>query len=169
MKLSPLQLEHSHFLGLSLISLDFKYGADEAQRGYPEVPESLVETSVELGMPAKADSETRRFILKIGVTSGKDTPEGFPYKFAAQIEGIFSINHEGDLEERKRMVVINGGSMLYGIVREQILTMSLRHKNGPLLLPSLDFRCLSPVSAQLEREKPKSAPRSAKPKRTNKS
>jgi len=63
------------------------------------------------------------------------------------------------------MVVINGGSMLFGIVREQILALSLRHKNGPLLLPALDFRGLGPVDSEPPSKSPTRRKRSAPAKR----
>lgn len=149
MKRSPLQLLHSHFAGLSLVALDVAPDSSDANTGaYPEVPEDAVETKVELGMPTCDADDPHQFLLRIGISSTKSLPSAFPYRFAAQIEGIFRIEHDGDLNERKRLVLVNGGSMLFGIVREQILILSLRHKNGPLLLPSLDFRGLVPSAEQ---------------------
>lgn len=149
MKRSPLQLMHSHFAGLSLVALDVAPESSDANTSaYPEVPEGAVDTKVELGMPASDADDPHQFLLRIGVSSAKSLPTAFPYRFAAQIEGVFRIEHDGDLNDRKRLVLVNGGSMLFGIVREQILTLSLRHKNGPLLLPSLDFRGLVPSSEE---------------------
>ncbi|HRI56303.1 MAG TPA: hypothetical protein PK170_04315 [Anaerolineae bacterium] len=62
------------------------------------------------------------------------------------MEGIFHIDHAGPLDERKRLVVINGASMLFGAIREQLLSLSGRHKFGPFLLPSLNFANLTPAT-----------------------
>lgn len=37
-------------------------------------------------------------------------------------------------------------SMLYSAVRNQLLTLSARHKYGPMMLPSVDFRPITPKS-----------------------
>lgn len=165
MKLSPLQLEHSHFTGLSLVAVDIEPEAEENEQLYPAIPEGVLETTVELGLPSSSRGDAHRFLVKVGVNTRKELPKGFPYRFATQIEGIFTIDHDGDIEERKRMVVINGGSMLFGIVREQILALSLRHKNGPLLLPALDFRGLGPVDSEPPSKSPTRRKRSAPAKR----
>ncbi len=153
MKASPLQLTHSHFSGLSIVALDVEpelIGNNGSI--YPDMPSEALEVTVELGYPGDAGDAPHEFLVKVGISSSKSLPDGFPYRFAAQIEGIFTIDHDGDFEERKRMIVINGGSMLFGIVREQILALSLRHKNGPLLLPSLDFRDLGPTDDETPEE-----------------
>lgn len=146
MKPSPLQLTHSHFSGLSIVALDVEpelIGNNGSI--YPDIPRDALEIRVELGYSGDAKDAPHEFLVKVGISSSESLPDNFPYRFAAQIEGIFTIDHDGDFDERKRMIVINGGSMLFGIVREQILALSLRHKNGPLLLPSLDFRGLGPT------------------------
>ncbi|HRQ59172.1 MAG TPA: hypothetical protein PLN31_17290 [Azoarcus taiwanensis] len=145
MKLSPLQLLHSQFLGISIVAR--KVNLDTLMAGsdmYPAISGEQVESRIELGLPD--EGEANQFVVKVSVHTVKELPDNFPYQFAMQIEGIFRIDHDGDPEERKRLVVINGGSMLTGIVREQLLALTLRHKNGPLLLPSFDLRGLSPAS-----------------------
>ena len=37
-------------------------------------------------------------------------------------------------------------SMLYYAVRDQLLTLSARHKYAPMMLPSVDFRPITPKS-----------------------
>ncbi len=146
MKRSPLQLVHSHFSALSLVAIDLDPESEEGEQLYPDVPEDVLETTIELGLPTSAGADPSHFLVKIGVMTRNELPKGFPYRLATQIEGVFVIDDDSDIDVRKRLVVINGGSMLFGIVREQVLALSLRHKNGPLLLPSLDFRGLGPAA-----------------------
>ena len=51
---------------------------------------------------------------------------------------------------RGRLVAINGASILYGAMREHLLTLSARHRHGPVLLPCLDFRGLAPRGAGVD-------------------
>lgn len=142
MKLSPLQMLHSQYEGISLVAVDMDL-PDAAPEGnpYPEIKGEHINTDVVMGVPPD-EEEPSRFVIKLSVDNLKTRPESFPYMFAAKIEGIFSIDHDGDLDERQRMVVINGTAMLYGMIREQFLLLSSRHKHGPMQLPSLDFRVL---------------------------
>ena len=59
-------------------------------------------------------------------------------------------DHDGALDERRRLVAINGASILYGAMREHLLTLSARHRHGPVLLPCLDFRGLAPRGAGVD-------------------
>jgi len=142
MKLSPLQMVHSQFEGISLIAVEMEMpDLDTNGAPYPEIKGEHINTEVILGTPPD-ESEPTRFSIKLSIDNLKVRPDDFPYMFAAKIEGIFNIDHDGDFTERKRMVVINGTAMLYGLIREQFLMLSSRHKHGPMQLPSLDFRVL---------------------------
>lgn len=155
MRTSPLQLQHSQFAGLSLIASE--QSAETSETFYP--PINADDIKVEINVGVLADEPARgEYMLTIGVSNGEPPPT-FPYRFAARIEGFFEIKSEEPKDDRKRLAVINGASMLYGIIREQLLNLSHRHKNGPLLLPSLDFRPLK------ERQKDE-APAAPKPKST---
>ncbi len=152
MKLSPLQLVHSQFTAISVISKEMaQMEPSSADSPYPDVTEHDIKTEITLGLPDDSVDPHDFFIL-LGISSTDEDAKTIPYRFAAKIEAVFRFDHDGGIEERKRIVVINGASMLYGIIREQILTLTMRQKNGPLLLPSLDFRALS---EQSRKEKPK--------------
>ena len=86
--------------------------------------------------------------LKLEHTTRADSV--FPYSFLIEAEGLFAIDHDGALDERRRLVAINGASILYGAMREHLLTLSARHRHGPVLLPCLDFRGLAPRGAGVD-------------------
>jgi len=169
MKLSPLQLLHSHFTTVSIIAKEEVTSevSEESGAQYPKVLGSDVVTEVTLGVPDD-ENDPHQFVVKLGVSSNTDANASIPYRFAVQMEGIFEIEHDGTMEERTRLVVINGASMLFGSIREQSLTLTSRHKHGPLLLPSLDFRSLGPEPesepAENVRKSPEKKPISRKPK-----
>jgi preprotein translocase subunit SecB len=144
MKLSPLQLLHSQYTAISLFAREIPSPpADRPSACYPAASTESFTTKIELGMP-EGEEDPHHFMVSLAVSSEKELPDDFPYQFAVLLEGEFHIDHDGDLEERTRLVVINGASMLFGVIREQLLSLTLRHKNGPLMLPSLDLRALGP-------------------------
>lgn len=147
MKLSPLQLEHSQFTAFSVVVNKLPSSNDEVLEGsYPAITPADISTKIELGIVE--DPENNKFIVTVGVNSTEEAVSSLPYRFAVQMEGFFTLESEEDIELRKRLVVINGASMLFGTIREHLLSMTLRHKNGPIFLPSLDFRALN----ELKRE-----------------
>lgn len=143
MKLSPLQLRHYHFVKLCLEArADIELVSREvANELYPPVHDVDLNPEVSLAR-FEDDPDAKDFALTLSVTNNKEPGESFPYLFNAIIEGLFTIDHQGDPEERERLVVINGASILFGAIREQLLTLSLRHRYGPMLLPCLNFRGL---------------------------
>jgi len=166
MKLSPLQLVQSHFTAFSIVSRDIDQEVVAANLDpYPPVSPDQIETRVQLGLP-EGEDDPRQFLVKVGISTAKELPEDFPYKFAVQIEGIFDIEDDGDREDRERLVVINGGSMLVGIIREQLLSLTLRHKHGPLQLPALDFRALRPEKKLSATPEPKEKSKRIRRKKT---
>lgn len=78
--------------------------------------------------------------LRITYEAPEDQP--FPYVLSVEAEGFFSIDlaEQERPEEREREAAMEGAGYLYLAIREQILTLSSRHKFGPMLLPDRAFR-----------------------------
>lgn len=145
MKLSELNLIHSHFNAFSVVADKSYVEPTENQVSpYPEISTDDIFAKVELGTPDEAGVKQYVVTLGVGTTKTDKEPNPLPYRFAAQIEGFFTISSDDTPDIQERITVVNGASMLYGIVKEHLLTITMRHRNGPLLLPSLDFRALSP-------------------------
>ena len=62
------------------------------------------------------------------------------YSGTIEMEGAFEIHPDFDSEKVEELVKMNGGALLYGAVREMIMMITSRCKNGPLDLPSVDAR-----------------------------
>jgi preprotein translocase subunit SecB len=156
MKLSPLQVKHYHFTALSVMArpdVDIEK-LDYGSEPYPPTEEANIRVEVSLGEPS-GESDPHQFVINLNITCNPGEQSHFPYLFAASLEGVFTINHEGDLEERKRLVVCNGASMLYGAAREQLLSLTARHRYGPMLLPAANFNGLAPAAELNEKKPPK--------------
>ena len=67
--------------------------------------------------------------------------ENAPYLGEVVVVGMFDLNSEFPEASAVEMVSMNGGSILYGTVREILSNISSRGIHGPILLPTLDARC----------------------------
>lgn len=142
MNRSLLQLKHYHFITLALSAReDFNPARLAGSEGpYPDFESIQLEPVVSLFSNEEA-GECGPYLLRLAVAYEPEADE-FPYSFEAVVEGVFELAKEAEIVDYKKIVVINGASMLYSAAREQLVTLSGRHLYGPMLLPSLDFRHL---------------------------
>lgn len=76
--------------------------------------------------------------LKI-VFGGHESSEA-NYSGHIEFEGIFDVHPEFPAEKTEDLVRMNGGAILYGAIRELILTLSSRSQHGPYEMPTIDAR-----------------------------
>lgn len=151
MKLSPLQVKHYHFTELSVMARpDIEIGKlDYGSEPYPPMDEANLQADISLGKP-DGESDPHQFVVFLAISGCPGKDSHFPYLFAAKLEGVFTIDHDSDIEERERLVVCNGASILYSAAREQLLSLTARHKYGPMLLPTANFNGLFPAAERAE-------------------
>ena len=131
MKQSPLHLTDYFVTDLHL-SANPKFDAKQ------EVLLNLEDFQV--GFEAASASENKRqwqIVLKLKHQPAAEA--NVPYRFAAEMVGVF-ILLEGYPEDCiERMVKTNGPSMLYGVLREVIRDATARGPYPALILPSTSF------------------------------
>ena len=146
MQLSPLQLLKYTFDGVSVMPVD-GYVAD------PNFPPELVffpgklaisaETGLQQLNEEKSYSDfTVLLKLRVGPKEGNQAP----YQVQASISGVVRMHlsqADGQAEERRKRALVNGVSLLYGVIREMVSNITSRSVNGQLLLPSLSFADLA--------------------------
>lgn len=140
MRPSPVRLEHYHLTALSLTHVeDYTPSFDEGL--YPRFTNAEFSIGVRLG---EADGEAdRQFLVHLDLAAKPKANANFPYQFALGGDAIVSFHGlDSDLEKVRNLVLVNGASMLYGALREVLLSLSSRFPNGPIMLPSADFRDL---------------------------
>lgn len=90
-----------------------------------------------------------------------------PYKIDVAAEGLILIpkgaEQVGDPED---LAAVNGASMLWGAIREQVTTITSRMRAGPVVMPSMNFHDLKKANG----EQPPAVPaaQAAKARRSNK-
>lgn len=92
-----------------------------------------------------------RVEVSLEIKSGKNKP--FAYEGRVTAAGFFEVAAGFAEEEMAKFVAINGTSLVYGIIREMVLTVTSRSEKGELVLPTADFRNLSPEDGPSPRKK----------------
>jgi preprotein translocase subunit SecB len=63
------------------------------------------------------------------------------------VVGVFTLAADFPPEKASDMVHMNGGAILFGIVRELLSSISARGVHGGIVLPTVDARCFLPQPA----------------------
>lgn len=103
-----------------------------------------VSASINFGVPRGKRQQGKRppFAVRLTVRVEPSEDEGkrqFPYRIEVGIQGFFFVIHSKDEADAQRLALVNGTSMLYGVIREIVLSNTLRFAAGPLMLPSVHF------------------------------
>lgn len=151
MKLSPLQLANYRIIELS-VAARTEFDSDQA------VSESICnELSALLDFHHDVESEseeTTAWNTSLLLEFNPAKKDNSPYEFRVGLVGFFRCakNLPPGLDA-ERMVGINGTSVLYGIVRELIQSLTEKALWGSLILPTMsftDFREMLPDANSFE-------------------
>jgi len=91
--------------------------------------------------PDDENSSLSNVLITLRIILDGDGENPPPYLVDVKCVGYFTISKAAfpDLEKRYDVAVVNGASLLYGAIREQILNTTLRMWYGELLLPAVTF------------------------------
>ena len=165
MQLSPLQLLEYMFDGISVMPLE---GYEPEEKFSPSLvffPGKLAmsaDTGVVLLLEEKKYSD---FGVKLTLRVGPKDDSEAPYRVEIAVRGVVCMHltqDTGQAEERRVRALVNGVSLLYGVVREMVTNITARSIHGQMLLPSLNFSDLAlhkPEEVQVvEKAKAKKTP-----------
>lgn len=169
MQLSPLQLLEYTFEGFS-VSLTPGYDNTKRDPSAVVAPSNMtVETEAGIADIQDKDAYSDyavKLILKVTPAEAASAP----YSLGVAVRGTFRMHQMGDeknLADRKERSLVNGISILYGVAREMVTTVTSRSAHGQMLLPTLNFSSLAQASSTAIPVGPQSKPPRAK--RTGKS
>ena len=125
--LSPLQLKGHRFTSLELHS-------------HPKgLSQGAVEVSTQLGWARLAESPND-WRVTLRVSFGPADPKTpAPYHGTTEIVGLFTVDPAWPAAKTEELVRVNGASLLYGAIRETLLTLTTRATHGEFLMPTLSF------------------------------
>lgn len=175
MKASPVQLMQLMF---KHVRVDF-----DPEHQAPQVINPLTEvftfegvslfSEVGIGEADMNHERGRVYVVELrAVVDNAPNPETInqrfaPYKIDVAAEGLILIpkgaEQVGDPED---LAAVNGASMLWGAIREQVTTITSRMRAGPVVMPSMNFHDLKKANGELQPAAP--AAQAAKTRRSNK-
>ena len=107
------------------VSLQSEIGIGEAEMNHERGKLYFVELRAVVDNEPNPDSTKQNFA---------------PYKIDVAVEGLILIPKGADsLGDAEDLAVVNGASLLWGAVREQVLTITSRMRGGPVVMPSMNF------------------------------
>lgn len=140
MRASPLQLKHLLFTKV-IVDPEVPFEeADKFKHGEFSFEGVVFDVHLATALAAGQEDEPHDFMIKlsVGISNKKDTHA--PYKIDIGVVGLFAVSDVIPIEDRNNIVTVNGASVLYGAIREQVATLTSRSYLGSMVLPTMDFR-----------------------------
>lgn len=146
MQLSPLQLLEYTFDGISVMPVEGYVADPEFSTGLVFFPGKLA-LSADTGLALLTEeSSYSDFGVRLTLRVGPKEDSLAPYQIQVSVRGVVRMHltqANGQAEERRVRALVNGVSLLYGVVREMVSNITSRSAHGQLLLPSLSFADLA--------------------------
>lgn len=147
MQPSPLQLLQCCFESVNVVAVpDF----DNSQRdpAYVFNPTGMQMTSETAVQDLEGGNEWSDYAIRFVVGFEPKEPNATPYRGQLVMQGVVRMHGAKTLLERKQLAVVNGVSLMYGVARDMVCTLTSRGVHGQMLLPTLNFRSLADSVAQ---------------------
>lgn len=139
MQLSPLQLKRYTFNNVNISAIEpVEQGSTDNSTSNCEDNVEF-KTSLSYGIGAGQEENPKDFAVKLGITVDSAPGCRVPYRIDISITGFFEASEAIALEKRRDIAMVNGASLLLGVIRDQILTLTLKMALGPFLLPTMNF------------------------------
>lgn len=127
--LPPLQLESYFFPQIKVVAQnDFQQNEKEETCFDLNVQKAIAETAV---------NDTYQVGINIKVTNAEDKVA--PYEISLEAVGTFILAPEISKEKKEKLLEINGCSMLYGMCREFLMSVTSRGPWKGFMLPTVSF------------------------------
>jgi len=107
----------------------------------------------------RSPSNPQNWLVRLDVLiEDSDSDRPTPYVGQLAIGGHFELPEDFPEDKACDMVHFNAGAILYGAMRELVLTLTSRSIHGSFTLPSIDARSFLPVEENTPQEKPYPCP-----------
>jgi len=103
-----------------------------------------VRTSVKTALKQGQKDDPRDFLIRLNIGIDNKTGKKAPYDIDVGVVGVFNVLPSLPIERREDLVTVNGASILYGVIREIVLSLTSRFASGPLTLPGMNFEDSAP-------------------------
>ncbi len=142
MQPSPLQLLQCSFESVNVTSVpDFdNKDRDPAFLMNPTGMKLSTETAVQ---DLEANAEFSDYAIRFVLAFEPKEISAIPYRGELILQAQVRMHGAQGALERKQLAVVNGVSLVYGIARDMVCTITGRGIHGHMLLPTLNFRSLT--------------------------
>ena len=127
----PLQLK-SYFYTTISVSANKNFDPNDIKN---EIP---IELKVN-NFLARTDDESRVYELRLEIFVEQKSDIAIPYTANLEVVGIFDVSSVVQEENVEKLLKVTGSSMLYGMARDFLLTVTSRGPWSPLMLPTVSF------------------------------
>lgn len=139
---SPLQLKEHRFT---------QFSVEAIATGLPGAG-TQVKTQYSVGR-SDNDKHLWRVILKAEFGPSEERKD-CPYRGHAEMIGWFAVSDQWPEARSEELVKVNAASILYGAIREMLLTVTARSSHGPFMLPTMSFASAVKEDAQAPQTAP---------------
>lgn len=141
MQPSQIQLTDLAYLGIKVVA---RHSPEEEQgREAVDFDFNGVEIGEGIDLSVLGDNkdDPKHFALKLHIAIDNKAGKIAPYDIDIEVAGIFSIQQNSNIpvSEHENFIIVNGCAVLYGAIRDQVLTLTSRSARGPLMLPTVNF------------------------------
>lgn len=153
MKPSKLQLDHYSLTSIHIESIECE--DVDVVNGYPNFDHAKFSSSIEFepssNVKKDIDDGIERYTLELTLEAYPKSEESpkFPARLKISAIGIFH-GPRIKKEDRDVTILVNGASLLYGAMRETVLSLTSRMPFGAILLPTVSF---SSIAEDYEKQK----------------
>ena len=142
MQLSPLQLLEYSLDGVSITPID---GFDNAKRDPWLVfsPNGMKLQSEVVFTVLQEHEKFSDYGLRLTLVLSPKEEAATPYEMRVSVVGSVRMHGGGSGDERRKLALVNGVSLLCGVGRERVASVTSRSRHGQMLLPTLNFAKLA--------------------------
>jgi preprotein translocase subunit SecB len=163
MQPSPLQLLQCCFESVNVVAVPDFHNA-ERDTSFVFNPTGMAMSSETAVQDLEGGDGWSDYAIRFVVGFEPKETNATPYRGQLVLQGVVRMHGAQSLLERKQLAVVNGVSLLYGVARDMVCTLTGRGVHGQMLLPTLNFRSLAESVVLDEPAEPVvQAPPAAKP------
>lgn len=142
MQPSPLQLLQCSYESVNVTAVpDFdNTGRDPAFLMNPSGMRLSTETAVQ---DLEANAEFSDYAIRFVLAFEPKEINATPYRGELVLQAQVRMHGAKTPLDRKQLAVVNGVSLVYGMARDMVCTITARGLHGQMLLPTLNFRSLA--------------------------
>jgi preprotein translocase subunit SecB len=147
---SPIRLNHYHLTNLLFEpTAGYKPNFEEDSQPYPKFSQADFRISLRFGeiQKAKKGETPDEYKLQMRLVGKPKEGASFPYTFEVGVEGFFAYKGKEEINKQRGVLAFNGAMLLYGAMREFLLSLSVRFPLGPIMLPIANFSNLGDIES----------------------